>query len=87
MKEYETAAAKRAKEIVDGLDSHFVTDDVIRAWIRTAITEAYSAGRLAVFHEEQESLIAQARETFARGDESRSMNRKQRRAAEKGKRE
>lgn len=77
-------AAQTAAHIVDNDNSPFVTDEVMRTWIKTALLDAYARGRTDVFREEVASL-ADARELVARPPEERPRNRQERRAFAKGK--
>jgi hypothetical protein len=49
---FEEEAEKTAKHIVSSLDSHFVTDAIAAAWIKTAMIQAYHTARAEVFREE-----------------------------------
>lgn len=50
-------ATATAKQIVANLDSAFVTDATVEAWIVTAIMEGYAQGRREVYEEEMRGMI------------------------------
>lgn len=83
---YEKQSEEMAARIIENDGSPFVTDDVMRTWIKTALLEAYAKGRIDVFREEQASILARAAAASAEGKAKATAprNRHERRAAAKG---